>query len=65
MVVRLALVVLAFALAGGLAARRAWLLYRLVRLGRPVARTEDLPVRLAREALLAHEDVQASKSAAG
>ncbi len=49
MVVRLALVVLAFALAGGLAARRARLLYRLVRLGRPVARTENLPVRLARE----------------
>ena len=37
------------ALAGGLAARRARLLTRLVRLGRPVERRGDLPTRLARE----------------
>src|SRR2546426_1440256 len=37
------------AAAAGLFARRARLLYRLVRLGRPVDRTSDVPVRLERE----------------
>ncbi len=36
-------------LAGGLFARRARLLYRMVRLGRPIARTDDFPARVARE----------------
>src|SRR6266511_2634600 len=37
------------AAAAGLFARRARLLYGLVRLGRPVDRTRDVPVRLERE----------------
>ncbi|MBI2238192.1 MAG: Fe-S oxidoreductase, partial [Actinobacteria bacterium] len=37
------------AAAGGLFARRALLLYRLVRLGRPAERSGDLPKRLERE----------------
>jgi Fe-S oxidoreductase len=42
----LALLVL---LAGGGFSRRSYLLYRLVRLGRPLRRTEDLPVRVEQE----------------
>lgn len=49
MLARAALLAGMLALAGGLAARRARLLTRLVRLGRPVDRRADLPVRLARE----------------
>jgi len=49
MIGRLAVLVGMLALAGGLAARRARLLFRLVRMGRPVDRRGDLPVRLARE----------------
>ena len=41
--------VLLLAVAGGLAARRARLLTALVRLGRPVERSGDVPKRLARE----------------
>lgn len=40
---------LLLALAGGLFALRARLLFRLVRLGRPVDRTQDVPVRVRRE----------------
>jgi len=43
----LALVLLA---AGGVFSRRAYLLYRLVRLGRPVQRFDDLPKRVEQEA---------------
>jgi Fe-S oxidoreductase len=49
MLVRAALLVAMVALAGGLAASRARLLARLVRQGRPVDRSDDVPVRLARE----------------
>jgi Fe-S oxidoreductase len=38
------------AVAGGLFSRRMWLLYRLVRLGQPVNRFDDLPKRLEAEA---------------
>jgi len=46
---RAGVLVLLLLLAGGLAARRARLLTRLVRLGRPVQRRGDLPRRVARE----------------
>jgi len=46
---RAGVLVLLLLLAGGLAARRARLLTRLVRLGRPVRRRGDLPRRVARE----------------
>jgi Fe-S oxidoreductase len=49
MLARATLLAAMLALAGGLAARRARLLYSLVRMGRHVERTRDLPVRLARE----------------
>lgn len=49
MLVRAAALAALAALAGGLAARRARLLTRLVRMGRPVDRRDDLPLRLARE----------------
>src|SRR5207247_10630919 len=49
MLVRLCLILAMFVLAGGLAARRATFLYRLVRLGRPVSRRSDLGTRLGRE----------------
>jgi Fe-S oxidoreductase len=49
MLARAALLAAMTAVAGGLAARRTRLLYRLVRLGRPVDRRGDLPVRVARE----------------
>ena len=49
MLARAAILVLLVALAGGLAARRAHLLYRLVRQGRPVERSGDLPRRAVRE----------------
>ncbi|MBI4259980.1 MAG: hypothetical protein HY658_05385, partial [Actinobacteria bacterium] len=35
---------------GGAFTQRAWLLYRLVRLGQPVKRFDDLPRRLEKEA---------------
>jgi len=38
--------------AGALFARRAWFLYRLVRSGKPVDRTADLPARVANEATI-------------
>jgi len=50
MIARAAALAAMTALATGLAARRARLLFRLVRMGRPVERRGDLPVRLAREA---------------
>ena len=50
MLVRAAVLVVLAAAAGGLAARRARLLTRLVLLGRPVERRGDLPRRVAREA---------------
>ncbi len=50
MIARAAVLVLALALAGGLFARRTRLLARIVRLGRPVDRAGDVPVRVAREA---------------
>jgi Fe-S oxidoreductase len=49
MLARAALLVAMVVVAGGLAASRARLLTRLVRQGRPVERSSDLPVRLARE----------------
>ena len=49
MLVRAAALALLFALAGGLAARRARLLIRLVRQGRPVNRRGDFPKRAVRE----------------
>ena len=49
MLARAGVLVLLLLLAGGLAARRARLLTRLVRLGRPVRRRGDLPRRVARE----------------
>jgi Fe-S oxidoreductase len=39
-----------FAAAAGIFLRRAWLLYRLVRLGQPVDRFDDLPKRIELEA---------------
>jgi Fe-S oxidoreductase len=45
-----ALLMLALAVAGGAFARRALLLWRFVRLGRPVRRLDDVPTRLGREA---------------
>jgi Fe-S oxidoreductase len=50
MIARAAVLVLALALAGGLFARRARLLTRIVLLGRPVDRSGDVPARVAREA---------------
>ncbi len=50
MIVRAAVLGLLLAVAGGLFARRARLLYRMVRLGRPVPRTGDLSARVTREA---------------
>jgi Fe-S oxidoreductase len=50
MIVRAAVLALALAVAGGLFARRAALLARIVRLGRPVDRSGDLPARVGREA---------------
>ena len=50
MIARAAVLVLALALAGGLFARRTRLLARIVRLGRPVDRSGDVPARVAREA---------------
>ena len=49
MVARAVVLVLALAIAGGLFARRARLLTRLVRLGRPVDRSGDVGRRVARE----------------
>ena len=49
MLARAALLVAMVVVAGGLAASRARLLTRLVRQGRPVERSRDLPVRLAHE----------------
>jgi Fe-S oxidoreductase len=47
-------VVLAIALlfAGGLFARRAWQLYRIVRLGKPVPRFDDVPKRIRNEVVI-------------
>jgi Fe-S oxidoreductase len=50
MLARAALLAVMAAVAGGLTARRARLLAGLVRMGRPVDRRGDLPVRLSREA---------------
>jgi Fe-S oxidoreductase len=49
MIARAVVLAAMVAVAGGLAARRARLLARLVRLGRPVERRGDLPTRLGRE----------------
>ncbi|MGH2636216.1 MAG: (Fe-S)-binding protein [Actinomycetota bacterium] len=49
MLARAAVLVAMVAVAGGLATRRGLLLTRLVRLGRPVDRRGDLPIRVARE----------------
>jgi Fe-S oxidoreductase len=49
-VVRIGLLGLLLAMAGGLFLQRAYLLYRLVRLGRPERRLEDLPRRVELEA---------------
>jgi len=49
MVLRAALLLALLAVAGGLFARRARRLYRLIRLGQPVGRTSDLPKRIGRE----------------
>jgi Fe-S oxidoreductase len=40
------------AVAGALFIRRAWFLYRLVRLGQPIERTSELPARLENEATI-------------
>jgi Fe-S oxidoreductase len=52
MLLRAALLALLLAAAGGLFARRAYLLYRLARMGRPAGRGGDLPRRLEREAVV-------------
>ncbi len=44
--------VAAIAVAGALFARRAWFLVRLVRLGKPVDRTTELPARVRNEATI-------------
>ena len=49
MLARAALLAVMIAIAGGLAARRAGLLTRLVRLGRPVDRSGEVSERMARE----------------
>jgi Fe-S oxidoreductase len=49
-VLRIALLGLLLAMAGGLFLQRTYLLYRLVRLGRPERRLEDLPKRVELEA---------------
>jgi Fe-S oxidoreductase len=49
-VVRIAVLGLLVAMAGGLFLQRTYLLYRLVRLGRPERRLEDLPKRVELEA---------------
>jgi Fe-S oxidoreductase len=49
MIARAAVLVLALAVAGGLFARRTRLLARIVRLGRPVDRSGDVPARVVRE----------------
>jgi Fe-S oxidoreductase len=49
MLARAALLAVMIGIAGGLAVRRARLLTRLVRLGRPVDRAGDVPTRVARE----------------
>ena len=49
MLARAALLAVMIGIAGGLAARRARLLTRLVRLGRPVERSQDVPTRVGRE----------------
>ncbi len=49
MLVRAALLVVLAGVAGGLFARRARMIAELVRRGRPVDRTRDVPVRLERE----------------
>src|SRR5688500_7485152 len=49
MLARAAVLAALVAVAGGLAANRARLLARLVRMGRPVERRDDLPTRVARE----------------
>jgi Fe-S oxidoreductase len=49
-VVKLALLGLLLAMAGGLFLQRSYLLYRLARLGRPERRLEDLPKRVEYEA---------------
>jgi Fe-S oxidoreductase len=51
-VVRIGLLGLLVAMAGGLFLQRAYLLYRLVRLGRPERRLEDLPKRVEVEAIV-------------
>ncbi|HSJ51314.1 MAG TPA: Fe-S oxidoreductase, partial [Actinomycetota bacterium] len=50
MFLRAAALAVLVAVAGGLVARRAAQLTRLIRLGRPAERRGDLPVRLGREA---------------
>ncbi len=49
MVVRVGILLVLLAVAVGLFARRARLLYRLIRLGRPVMRRGDMPRRIERE----------------
>jgi Fe-S oxidoreductase len=44
--------VLALAVAGGIFSRRAYTLYRLVRLGQPTQRTEDVPRRVEQEVVV-------------
>ena len=51
MIARAAVLAVMIGVAGGLAARRARLLTRLVRLGRPVERGGDVPRRVAREGI--------------
>jgi Fe-S oxidoreductase len=47
-----AFLLLVLMVAGGLFSRRAWLLFQLVRLGRPINRFDDLPKRLEKEAVV-------------
>lgn len=47
-----AFLLLALAITGGIFALRTRLLYRLVRLGQPVSRTDDLPKRVEQEAVV-------------
>jgi len=49
---RIAVLLFLLAIAGGLFTRRAWLLFRLIRLGKPVNRLDDLPKRVQSEVVV-------------
>jgi Fe-S oxidoreductase len=49
---RIAFLGFLLAIAGGLASRRAWLLFQLTRMGKPVDRLDDLPKRVEMEGIV-------------